>query len=362
MVMTEQISHDDQPSWPWPFTRAQLMAGMRRHFQDTSLQVEEVRPRTLTYRRPGIGVLHGLEVAYQGQAGSGELHLVVKEPHGSTRTGLAGAGRREVGAYQSLASQLPLRTPALICAGASGDWLLLEEIPPAVEASAWSSDDYWTAVKALAKLHDRFWDLGEDLDAYPWLGRPLSADFEVHVTVAAQAIQRIVSVTGAEMPTWDSERMRLLARLMQGAEKVAGPLRSLPSTLLHGDYWPGNIAVLEDGSQAVYDWQLASVGPAVLDLLVFVKKSQWWFGGLPVEVDKLISVYRDELKERAGIEWEDEDWQEQWDHAMIWRFLQEWLDIIAASPEALLKTRATQLDEVWLEPVTQAMLRRLEIT
>ena len=97
MVMTEQVSHDDQSSWPWPFPRAQLAAGMRRHFQDTSLQVEAVRHRTLTYRRPGIGVLHGLEVVYQGKEGSAVLPLVVKEPHGSTRTGLAGAGRREVG-------------------------------------------------------------------------------------------------------------------------------------------------------------------------------------------------------------------------------------------------------------------------
>ncbi|NIN93720.1 MAG: phosphotransferase, partial [Anaerolineae bacterium] len=51
------------------------------------------------------------------------------------------------------------------------------------------------------------------------------------------------------------------------------PLRRAPNTLLHGDYWPGNIAVLGDQRQIVYDWQLAGVGPGVIDLLVFVNKS-----------------------------------------------------------------------------------------
>jgi aminoglycoside phosphotransferase (APT) family kinase protein len=360
MVMAERISQEDQSSWTWPFSRSQLTAGLRRFLGDASLQVEGAASRVLTYRRPGIGRLRGLEVAYKGQAAEGTLPLVVKEPIGSTRTGLAGAGRREVGVYQSLAQQLPLRTPALICADPGGDWLVLEELKPALSADAWTPESHLNAARELAVLHERFWDLGEDLEAFPWLGRPLAGDFEVHVTAAAMAIQRIVELSTAEVPALDRERMRLLARLMEGAEKVAGPLRDLPCTLLHGDYWPGNIHVLEDGSQAVYDWQMASVGPAMLDLLVFVKKSQWWFGSLPLEVDDLFNAYRQEIKARMGLAWADEQWLEQWDHALVWRFLQEWLDVIAVSPDALLKTRAVQLDEVWLEPVTSAMLRRLK--
>jgi hypothetical protein len=358
--MIEQFSQDEQSSWPWPFSRSKLTAGMRRFKEDTSLQIESVLPKALWRRRPAIGSLHAMDVTYRGKLGDGVIPLVVKEPQGSTRTGLAGAGRREIGIYQSLAQQLPLRTPVLICAGSRGDWLLMEELQPALDASAWSPDDYRNAVKDLAKLHDRFWDLGEDLEAFPWLGRPLGADFQVHVTVAAQAIQRIVNASIAAVPGWGPERMRLLARLMEGAEDVAAPLRRLPSTLLHGDYWPGNIAVLQDGSQAVYDWQLAAVGPAVLDLLVFIKKSQWWFGELPVETGELIEIYRKEIKARTGASWKEPDWEQQWDHALIWRFLQEWLDLIAISPEVLLRTRAKQLDEVWLEAIMSAVQRRLE--
>jgi hypothetical protein len=361
MGMTEPMSPEEQAPWNWPFSRSKLTAGIRRYKQDTSLQVESVQTRPVPHQRPAIGSLQGLAVTYRGNHGGGELHLVVKEPHGSTRTGLAGAGRREVGIYESLASQLPLRTPSLICAGSGGDWLLLEDVQQTLQASDWSADDYVHAVKALASLHDRFWDLGDDLDAFPWLGRPLGADFEVHVTVAAQAIQRIVTITSARVAAWDPERLQLLARLIVGANKVAAPLRRLPKTLLHGDYWPGNIAVLEDGSQAVYDWQLAAIGPAVLDLLVFVKNSRWYFGGMPVDEADLVRLYRDEIKNLTGVVWDDAAWQEQWEHAMIWRFLQEWLDLIAASPESLLTTRARELDEIWLQPVTDAIERRLEL-
>jgi hypothetical protein len=43
----------------------------------------------------------------------------------------------------------------------------------------------------------------------------------------------------------------------------------------------------------------------------------------------------------------------------MWRFLQEWLDLLAASPDAILATSAEQLDEVWLDPVAAAVARRL---
>jgi hypothetical protein len=43
----------------------------------------------------------------------------------------------------------------------------------------------------------------------------------------------------------------------------------------------------------------------------------------------------------------------------MWRFLQEWVDLLAASPDALLEARTDLLDEIWLDPVTRAVARRL---
>jgi hypothetical protein len=343
--------------WTWPFSLSTITAGLRRHLEDTGLQVLEVESFPLPHRSPSIGRIRGLLVSYASQRGNGSIRLVLKEPLGTTRVGLAGAGRREVGVYQSLASHLPLRTPALIAGSPYGDWLIMELISTAVNPREWKSRDYLKAIESLAGLHDRFWDLGQDLDAFAWLSRPHDVDFEVHLTAAAQAIERLVSSGSPAALTGDPERMVLLEALIAHAEQIAEPLRDEPATLLHGDYWPGNIAIVEDGAQVVYDWQLAAVGPGILDLLTMVVKSEWWFDNLPLEPQEMVKSYRKDLKQRTGQSWSAAEWNRLWDHALMWRFLQEWLDLIAATPGPLLETRARQLEWIWLDPLSRALER-----
>ncbi len=343
----------------WPFSLADLTAGLRRYRQDTSIQIVDVQPLTLRHRQPAIGRIRAMAVVYQGRAGRENIRLVLKEPHGSTRAGLAGAGRREVGFYSSLAEHVPLATPALVAHGAVGDWLVLEYLETSRDPRHWQQQDYENAIDALAELHNRFWSLREDLEAFPWLADPLASDFDVHRAAADKAIERITQAAGPKPLAGLPGRRWILERLAQEAESVVSPLRSQPSTLLHGDYWPGNIALDANGGQTVYDWQLAGIGPGVMDLLVFVNKSEWWYGPLPLARDELVARYREQLKRRAGLTWDEETWSLLWDHALMWRFVQEWFDLLAASPLALLATRAEQLDELWLQPVEDALARRL---
>ena len=347
------------PNWPWPFARADLTAGLRRHLGRADLEVIDIQPVSVQHQRPSIGRVRGILVSYQSEGEAGSCSLVLKEPRGTTRAGLAGAGRREVGFYQSLAGQLPMRTPGLIAAAVTGDWMILEAVRPLRRPDRWKPDDYGKAIQGLAALHDRFWGLGDDLEAFPWLGRPLQADFGVHVAAAAQAIDRIVTSGRPEALAARPERVAMLARLTAQADEIVAPLLKLPATLLHGDYWPGNIAVVRDGRQIIFDWQMASVGPAVLDVLTFVTKSQWWFGELPLEPAGLVALYRQTLAELGGVEWPDDAWQTAWEHARMWRFLQEWVDLLAASPDALLGASTEALGRLWLEPVSDAVSSRL---
>jgi len=358
---TPHLASKTDTTWPWPFSLGDLTAGLRRSYSDLSLRVIDVKAVSISRRRPSIGVVRGLHVDYLGHKGEGSCRLVVKEPRGTTRTGLAGAGRREVGVYQFLAGQLPLVVPTLIAASPGGNWLILEEVSPVRDASLWEEKDYLKAIDALTHLHDRFWGLGEDLNAFPWLSRPVGSDFEVHVSAGLHAIEKMNYYGKPSSITKIPSRQELLSRLVMHADKVAAPLRMEPSTLLHGDYWPGNVSVMRDGSQIVYDWQLAAIGPAILDLLVFIKKSFWWFGSLPLSQEKIIQTYRNRMKSRIGVSWDDEKWDELWDHALMWRFLQEWLDILEASPEPILEARSAMLEHVWLEPVIQAIENRLRI-
>lgn len=360
-MSSELITTEEETAWPWPFGKADLIAGLRRYLNDLTVQVSQVRPLTIARRRPSIGVLRGIRVQYSGQEGDGTCRIVVKEPRGATRTGLAGVGRREVGVYQFLSGQMPMTLPSLIGASSSGDWILLEAVPPVRDAAVWDKNDYLTAVEGLAELHDRFWGLGVDLDAFPWLSRPLTTDFEVHVSVAKQSIEQITYAGEPESLAKVPERMQILQILTDKANEVAAPLRKRPRTLLHGDYWPGNISILEGGQQVVYDWQLTGIGPSILDVLVFVKKSEWWFGSLPVSENEIVAHYREALESRAGKVWEGDQWDELWDHALMWRFMQEWYDLLAASPEPVYAASEEQLEKVWLIPVTEAVKRRLSV-
>jgi aminoglycoside phosphotransferase (APT) family kinase protein len=150
-----------------------------------------------------------------------------------------------------------------------------------------------------------------------------------------------------------------MAHLILHADQVVAPLRQEPATLLHGDYWPGNIAVIDENTQVVYDWQMAGVGPPMLDVVAFVLKSEWWFGGLPLGRGLIAQEYRQLLAKISGQRWTDERWDELWDHALMWRFLQEWLDLLAISPSTLLEARSEQLEELWFEPLAKAVARRL---
>ena len=335
------------------------MAGLRRYFQDASIRLERVEPLMLQHLRPAIGRLRGIQIEYTGKRAEGSVSFVVKEPRGTTRIGLAGAGRREVGVYQHLAAHVPMITPRLVAASKSGDWMILENTPPIRDPARWRVDDYVRAVEALADLHDRFWGLEEDLNAFAWLSRPLEADFEVHVTAAAQALERIVRRGTPRSLADSSSRMSLLASLIMHSENIARPLRQQPSTLLHGDYWPGNISVLQDGRQVVYDWQLTAVGPITLDIFAFVNKSEWWFGAIPIATEDLTAHYRRRILDNTGVRWNDDTWELLWDHALMWRFLQEWMDLLAASPDILLESQESQLESAWMEPLEGAIERRL---
>jgi hypothetical protein len=352
----------DDDTWAWPCSRAEITAGLRRWFGDKSLTLQRVQRTPLAARRPSIGRIQGLTAHFERSGKAGHLALVLKEPRGTTRAGLAGVGRREVGVYAALAPLLPVPTPSLIMASPGGDWLLLTAEAEARAPESWTASDYGRAVDNLVVLHDRFWELKEDLEAFAWLARPLQADFSVHVAAAAQAIGQIVESGRPETLAASPGRMRLLAQLTTQADRVAQPLLEAPVTLIHGDYWPGNIVLLADGRQVVYDWQMAGVGPGVLDLLTLIVKGRWSLGGLPITPSDLTRRYRRGLCERNRAAWSDEAWDRLWDHALMWQFLEEWIDVLAASPDAVLQARAQELEDSWLAPVTQAVERRLPLS
>lgn len=345
--------------WIWPFSLADLTAGLRSRLRDNSAAVETITPFGLKDSHPAIGIIRGIRLQYQASGAAGEIVLVVKEPRGTTRLGLAGAGRREAGVYTSLATEIPLHMPRCFAASPSGDWILLDELEMVRPQSQWTAQDFRRALRDLAKLHDRFWNLDVDLAAFSWLARPLNVDFEVHINAAARAVEHIVHYGKPDHLARDYQKMAVLAQLTTGADMVVAPLLKESKTMIHGDYWPGNIAVVPQQVNTVYDWQMAGIAPGILDLVTFIKKSEWWLTPLPLSMEEMQTYYRTAILEQSGHEWTSDTWNLLWDHALMWVFIQAWLDVIAASPDAVAEVSSADIDQVWLEPIMAAVKRRL---
>lgn len=339
-----------------PFTMGELTAGLRRYLADPGLRVADLEP---CHGRQG-GVC-GLNVTIETSGTLYQLECVVKEPRSHGRAGLAHPGVREAGVYRSLTGQLPMATPALIAAGTGGEWLVLEAVQAEPLLAHWDAAAAVQAVDLLAQLHERFWDLADDLGTYPWLARPLTLDYEIHVIAAAQALGQIVRDERPARLAHSADALAILGQVISQSDQVAQALRSMPFTLLHGDYWPGNLLRDDDGELIVLDWQMAAIGPGVLDLLAMVTTSAWE-GAAPIEAADMVAAYRGAIARCLGRLWSDGDWAYLWDHALLWRFMQEMLPWAASAAADVYAEREARFEAVWLEPALAAARRVLQVS
>jgi hypothetical protein len=286
--------------------------------------------------------------------------MVVKEPRGVTRAGTASAGWREVSFYRTLVDQIPITVPDLVAAEPAGEWIVLDLVPGWQLPEHWTAHEYLTAIDQLVSLHDRFWGLAEDLSTYIWLSRPLDADFEVYRLAAEIGLQRLIIYNPGSMLNKNPGLIQNLERLVKQAGKVAAALRTEKATLLHGDYWPGNIIINTTGKLYTIDWQRTAIGPAILDLVNFVKLSQWFFEKVPIPAEAIVQHYRQGIARANGAHWSDETWEIAWDYALLWIFLADWSDLLANIPNSLLNTQWQLLETVWFKPIEEAVERRLK--
>jgi hypothetical protein len=173
---------------------------------------------------------------------------------------------REIAVYRQILARHELGTAD--CFGAVIDprrgrfWLLLERVPgielyQVGEFSVWCEVARW-----LAEFHSRFQVDAENLGlsaplsrysafSYPrWLGR-------ARAFLARNPVQ---SPEGVSDP-W--------GRLAAGYEALVARLTTLPTTLIHGEFYASNILVqVTVGGLRVcpIDWEMAALGPGLIDL------------------------------------------------------------------------------------------------
>jgi hypothetical protein len=234
---------------------------------------------------------------------------------------------------------LPILTPIMIAGSDSDGWLVMVAPGKLRPPQQWTDDDYREALRNLADLHDYFWNLDDDLDAFANLRRPLDRDFAAQMETVQQALEMLRQrQIGSLSTTWLSGVER---RLKPAADR----LRQLPFTLIHGNYWADTIVRPLDGRQVSYHWLDAAIAPALLDVVLFAGHSRMY---LNVALDDHLQHYRDGFMDE---QWQH--WDAQWRDALLWTFATIQLPLLASQPDEWLIQQEASLREVWLNPISR---------
>lgn len=359
LATPDESTPPEAGSSAWPFSQSELAAGLRRHAGDATLRITDLQARKISQRRPAVGKLRGIQVQTDGSTGQHTFNLVLKQNHGSTRTGAAGAGLREKSVYQTLKEHLPVRLPAMIAAHPKGEWLVLEHLPDGRQPEKWTAADYLLAIEQLALLHDRFWGLDMHLDVFSWLEQPLKAGRDIYLQAARSDAEKLSQNTTGVLSR-QTDILTLTETIIEHIDQITDQLLGSPATLLHGDYWPGNIHIETNSRVTVFDWEDAAIGPALLDLLGFLQGSSWHFSPLPISADEMIAHYRSRLSQAGAHTYTNAEFEQLWDYAVLWSFAGGWVGHLAKTPDALLPMRLSALEEVLFIPLRRAVSRCLK--
>jgi len=125
---------------------------------------------------------------------------------------------------------------------------------------------------AIERVHGHA--LAEEGDLRVWCGAAAWLA-EAHRRLRARRTPRLVRWDGPLVRRWWERARRLqpdatVARVADRSGELARRLLALPTGLLHGELFASNVLVCEDGRVCPVDWELAGVGPHLLDLAALV--------------------------------------------------------------------------------------------
>lgn len=355
-----RVWDDDNPTQPvhfnrYPFNYKDLLQGVRDFLPNPSARIQNIEDLPTPSVVPGMLGVGGktktstfvIEILHNNQRQLLALSLL---------QGSATEMRRLYDFYRYMQIHIPIVIPYYIN-GDGQSWLVVESHEDLLAPHQWRVDHYREAADNLARLHDRFWGLQEDLAVMGQLWHPLNRDFMATKRKTTQAIEKVQAVGYPGLDTEDAQW--ILQALKSQIGDLRKQLKDLPMTLLHGNYWADNIACpTNKGSrQIVAGWQYATVGPAILDVVMFQKQTACHLTPA-MSLDAAIDRYREQLSERRGDEvWDRQTWQKEYDLAALWVFATQWMPWIAAlSPEAYTPYQ-NAINTHWLPTLKDAISR-----
>jgi Ser/Thr protein kinase RdoA (MazF antagonist) len=228
----------------------------------------------LSRRRYGYATSAPLEELHIRMAGGEEMALIFKDLSRDRMLGDARATKpaflhqpgREIESYRQILSPQGVGARC-IAAVADADrarhWLLIEKVP-GVELWQIGELGIWEEVaRWLGGFHARFAGRLDDLRAAnPYLLEHSGLWFRSWGERAREALARSTD-----------RRAPALLRALERYDEAITSLAALPRTFVHGEFYPSNVLVVreEDPPRVCpVDWELAAVGPGVIDLAALV--------------------------------------------------------------------------------------------
>lgn len=182
------------------------------------------------------------------------------------------------------------------------------------QAAGCSIQDAETALRALARVHARFWE--SPLLNRPWINAADDAAEVVHgvfrrawPTFEARFRDQLTPTVRRRMEWADANGITLLHRMARR-----------PRTLIHGDYRLDNLLFNDadaDQPVVIIDWQAITSGNGLIDVAYFLRPNL-----RPEEADRaeehLLEVYHQELVEQGVPDYSLEQCREDYVLAQLW--------------------------------------------
>jgi hypothetical protein len=281
-------------------------------------------------------------------------------------------GCREVALWRrGVLARLPweVATPVLACARDGAGWaILMRDL-----GDVWLGDapltqaQHESLLAGVAGLHAAFWDDPEIAD--PRLGLcTLERYLGMFAPETCRRLARrpddfhAVAWLGWEAlgDVLDPPLAARIRELIADPRPLCATLRRLPQTLVHGDVGPGNVGLLggEPPRAVVIDWQLATRGPAGLDLASYLMD---FAPLLPEGPDHTIARYQALLTRRLGRRVDAGAWPAQWELAALGAFVRmAWAYAYHIARDADHRRRRRFVAELgWWSELARSALRRL---
>ncbi len=208
--------------------------------------------------------------------------------------------KREFKFYQTLADCMPLQVPQMLSGYADcafGICILLTAYQPLGSSMACQAQDYDEVAKQLASLHALFWGKTDALSQYSWLRKsPLGTD-KTEIQHALDAWRNLRNQRRLRN-IFQAGSYESLCHKLECISTIDAVIRSLPTTLCHGDCHLGNLLRDGQGKLIWADWQEVGLGHGPEDLSFFFQRA--FHASRIIPVERVIAVYQEHLEAQTG--------------------------------------------------------------